>query len=79
MRNNSPRLEAYLKADRVWRREHRIKFARLMLRLETHKGNTEEVAFWGSVLDANGVVKDRMGKGSRVLPSTSFALEKSLR
>lgn len=79
MLKHNPRLDAYLKQDRQWRREHRIRFARLMLRIETVKQNQEEVSFWGSVLDANGVVKDRMGKGSRVLPSTSYSLERSLR
>lgn len=73
------KVDAWVQSDRQWRREHRIRYARLMLRYANARQDKEAVEFWGAVLDANGVVKDRMGKGSRVLPSTSFALEKSLR
>lgn len=69
-------LEAYLKADRQWSRIHRIRHARLQARL--NKDNPGGLLFWNAVLTRNGVVSSP-GRGFRILPSTSFTLERSLR
>lgn len=73
------KVDAWVRGDRQWRREHRIRYARLMLRYANTRKDAEAIEFWEAVLSANGFVRDRLGKGSRTLPSTSYSLEKSLR
>ncbi len=64
MKHRSPafkqRLVAYLAADRQWKREHRVTFARKMLALATYENRAEDMAFYDAVLDANDAA--RIGK-----------------
>lgn len=50
---SSVRLAAYLKADHQWKRQHRIAFARLMLKFAWAKEDQVDVAFYRAVLRAN--------------------------
>lgn len=47
------RLSAYLKADRQWKREHRLGYARLMLKYAHAKESHEDVTFYRAVVQAN--------------------------
>lgn len=50
---NSNRLNAWLLADRQWKREHRIAYARRALKFAHAKEDQEDVAFWRAVVKAN--------------------------
>lgn len=51
------RLAIYVKADRQWKRYHRLKFARLMLKYVKsnfdNRSAPEEIAFWSAVISVN--------------------------
>lgn len=46
-------LRGYLEQDRQWKREHRISFARLMLKYAHAKNDAENVQFYRAVIQAN--------------------------
>lgn len=46
-------LQVYLKLDRQWRREHRLSYARLMLKFAHAKNSAEEINFFRAVIQAN--------------------------
>lgn len=69
-----PEVEFYLKADRQWPRIHRIRHAQRELKLQ---GGHDP--FWEAVLAANGVVYNQSTHRARILASTSFTIERSLR
>lgn len=47
------RLSAYLKADRQWKREHRLGYARLMLKYAHAKEDRDDITFYRAVIQAN--------------------------
>lgn len=46
-------LGTYLKLDRQWRREHRLGYARLMLKFAHAKQDAAQVEFFRAVIQAN--------------------------
>lgn len=61
----------YIKRDRQWPRIHRIRYAKQRLRDAKRLNDVAETVFWTTVLIANGA-------NGRILPSTTWTLERSL-
>lgn len=49
---------SYMKADRVWKRRHRLNYARLMSRWAQAKGCEQDAVFWRAVMSANSFDKE---------------------
>lgn len=59
-REQQVRLNAYLKEDRQWKRQHRVTFAQLMLKFAWAKDDKANIEFYRAVVDANELAEDQI-------------------